>query len=338
MSCMALLFRSTTTDMRDNPLVSFVLATYNRPDDLTDAIESIHKQTYRPIEIIVISNSTDETQELFKDLGEFDREWIHYYEFPGRMGVPEARNMGYERASGEILVTIDDDAVLANADATDEIVRLFQEHTDVGTLAFQSRNHQTDELIRMEIPDPPDFETPASKAYRTTTFIGVGNAIRRSALDAAGNYPDKFVYGFEEMDLSIRLLDAGYDILYAPSIVVYHKESPAARRPSIEEQERQIENRIRLAVRNLPWRYVVGTALVWLSYWSLRSRLNMSSLRRILRRLYEDHYSLLAGRSVVGDETIALLKARSSMLYGWWIGPHPRRILGSEGDLRRLSW
>lgn len=322
----------------DDPLVSYVLATYNRPDDLADALDSILGQSYRPIEIVVISNSTDETSEMFENGGQFDREEIDYYHFQGRTGPSVARNAGYERATGDIIATIDDDAVLANADATDEIVSLFRNHEDVGVLAFQSRDYWTGELIRMEIPDPPDFETPPSERYRATSFIGVGTAIRRSALDAAGLYPETFVYGFEEMDLSIRVLDAGYDILYTPSIVVYHKKSPAGRRPDIEEQERQIENRIRLAVRNLPWRYAVGTTLVWLSYWTLRSGFRLSSLRRILQRLYDDRRALLSERNVVDDETIALLKARSSMLFGWWFGPHPRRILGAKGSLRRLFW
>jgi len=324
--------------MSDRPRVSYVVATYNRPGDLADAINSILEQTYRPIEVVVISNSTDDTAELFEDGEQFDEDCISYYEFPGRMGVPEARNAGYERATGEILVTIDDDAVLASPDATDELVSLFQEYGGVGALAFQSRNHQTKELIRMEVPDPPDFETTPSEVYRTTSFIGVGNAIRRSALDAAGTYPEDFVYGFEEMDLSIRILDAGYDILYTPSIVIYHKESPVARRTAIEEQERQIENRVRLAVRNLPGRYLVGTSLLWLSYWVLRSGFDPTSLWRILRRLYDDRRVLIGERSVVDDETITLIKARSSMLYGWWYGPHPRRILGKKGDLKRLSW
>lgn len=324
--------------MTDNPLVSFVIATYNRPDDLSDAIDSILEQSYRPIEVVVISNSTDRTAELFENGGLYDDERIKYYEFSGRMGVPEARNAGYQRASGEILVTIDDDAVLANPDATDELVKSFCDQPDVGAIAFQSRNHRTKELIRMEIPDPPAFGRPPTERYRTTSFIGVGNAIRRSVLEAAGTYPKNFVYGFEEMDLSIRILDAGYDILYLPSVVVYHKESPEARRPAIEEQERQIENRIRLAVRNLPWRYVVGTALVWLSYWVLRSGFDVASFRRILRRLYDDRRALFDARDVVDDETIGLLKERSSMLYGWWYGPHPRRVFGDTGDLSRLSW
>lgn len=322
----------------EDPLVSYVIATYNRPDDLADAIDSVLAQEYRPLEIVVISNSTDETSTMFEPGERFDHEFVHYHEFEGRMGVPEARNVGYEYASGDILVTIDDDAVLPDSDATDVIVSRFDEHDDVGALAFQSRYDETGEPIRMEIPDPPDFELTPEDEYRTTSFIGVGNALRRSALEAAGAYPSDFVYGFEEMDLSVRLLDARYDILYVPSIVVLHKQSPEGRRPDLEALERQVENRMRLTVRNLPWRYVVFSALLWSTYGFVRTGFRPSSIARILRRIYEDRYELLAQRDVVDGGTIRSIKSRESMLFLWWYGPNPRRLIGEHGDLERFGW
>ncbi|WP_206537071.1 glycosyltransferase family 2 protein [Haloferax mucosum] len=325
------------TSLTANPRVSYVVATYNRPDDLSDAIDSILEQEYDPLEIVVISNSTDETGTLFADGGRFDRECIHYHEFPGRMGVPEARNVGFEHASGDILVTIDDDAVLEDPGATDEIVAQFRAHSDVGILAFQSRNYYTDEVIPKEIPDPPNVGMDGTDEFRAAYFIGVGNAIRRSALVSAGGYPASFVYGFEEMDLSFRVLDAGYDILYTPAIVVSHKQSPAGRRPDRETQERLAGNRIKLAFRNLPWRYVVFTTLIWSVYAVVLTR-RPGSLLRIFRRLFTDRDELLGDRRVIHPATIRRIKSRKTMLFCWWYGPHPGRFIGPNGDPRRLLW
>lgn len=324
-------------DSGERPFVSYVLATYNRVDDLEKAIDSILEQNYQAFEVVVISNSTDETDELFADGGRFDDERIHYHHFEGRMGVPRARNIGFEHASGDIIVTIDDDAVLASAGATEEIVSLFRKHQDIGALAFRHENYYTGEAELNGTPDPPEFHLSPSQQYRAPNFVGVGNAIRRSTLEAAGPYPDDFVYGFEEMDLSLRIHDTGYDILYVPSVTIRHKESPKARRPDVEIQERLVENRIRIAVRNLPWRYVAFTTLIWSAYITLLTR-DLSSASRVSRRLYEDRQVLLNERTVVHRRTIARVKSRRAMLYLWWYGPHPRRILGSSGDLRRLLW
>lgn len=327
-------------ETNEPPIVSFVLATYNRPEDLTEAVESVLEQHYRPIEVIVVSSSTDGAADRFEHGGRFDEDFVHYLHVDERVGVPEARNIGYDHASGEFVVTIDDDATLKDPEATDRLVSLFREHEDVGIVAFQSRNYDTGELIRMEIPDPPTFGTPPTEPYRTSCFIGVGNAIRRSAFRAAGPYPGHFRYGFEEMDLSLRVIDAGYDILYAPSIAVYHKNSPEGRLPDAETEQRRIENRIKLAVRNLPWRYVLFTTLLWSGYWLARSGLDVVALGRILRRVVEQRRVLLDERRVIDRETIALLKSRRSMLFFWWYGPDPRRIVRDPNwDLRRrLTW
>lgn len=321
----------------NGPLVSFVLATYNRPNDLSEAVASILRQEYRPIEIHIVSNSTDDTAELFEAGGRFDEECVHYHEFPGRMGVPQARNVGYDLASGDILVTVDDDAVLLNDDAATEVVRLFETNPDVGVLAFQCRNYYTGEVNDHETPDPPSFEMSPRESYRATNFVGVGNAIRRDAIERAGAFPDDFVYGFEEMDLSLRVHDTGYDILYTPTIVVGHKKSPEGRRTDTETLERFVENRIRIAVRNLPLRYVLFTSLIWGMYGALAIR-KADSLRRIAGRLVADRDALLAERSVVDPAVIDRIKGRKTMLYRWWYGPHPGRILGRKGNPRRLFW
>ena len=325
------------TGEESDPLVSFVLATYNRPDDLSDAIESILRQEYRPIEVHVVSNSTDDTAELFEAGGRFDEDSVHYHEFPGRMGVPQARNVGYDLASGDILVTIDDDAVILNDDATGEVVRLFDENPDVGVLAFQCRNYYTGEVNKHETPDPPSFEMSPRETYRATNFVGVGNAIRSDVLERVGGFPDEFVYGFEEMDLSLRVHDTGYDVLYTPTIVVGHKKSPEGRRTDTETLERFVENRIRIAVRNLPLRYVLFTSLIWGMYGALVIR-KPDSLRRIAGRLVADREALLEERSAVGSAVIDRIKSRNTMLYCWWYGPHPGRILGRKGNPRRLFW
>jgi GT2 family glycosyltransferase len=325
------------SESRERLLVSYVIATYNRRDDLSEAITSILDQEYDDIQIIVVSSSTDDTPELFEDGGPFDRERIEHHHFSERMGVPRARNIGFEHASGEIIATIDDDAVLANADATETMVSLFREHDDVGALAFQCRNYYIGKVNPHETPDPPGFEMTMSEEYRATNFVGVGNAIRASVLEAVGAYPSSFRYGFEEMDLSFRIHDGGYDILYTPDIVVRHKKSPEGRITDTETKERLAGNRIKLAIRNLPWRYVVVTTLLWSAYAIALTR-SVSSLFNVLARIYDEREELLNDRNVVAGRTIRRIKSRKTMLFFWWYGPHPLRLFGPYGDFRRLFW
>lgn len=324
--------------MDTRPLVSYILATYGRPDELREAIDSIIEQEYRPLEIVVVGDTSQEVRRLFEGGRRFDEEWIHFYSHGERKGPAYAKNIAFEYASGEIIVQLDDDATLASSDATDEVVSLFREHTDVGILAFQSRNAETGEIKLNETPDPPEFHMTPSQEYRATNFVGVGCAFRRTAIERAGKlYPDNFTYGFEEMDLSLRVHDTGYDILYTPSIAVYHKKSPGARRETTETQIRLVESRIKLAIRNLPWRYVAFTTLGWSLYVVGLTR-SLSSLARIFGEIYDDRRELLDERNVIDGRTIKRIKSRKTMLYFWWYGPHPGRILPPNGNLDRLKW
>jgi len=326
------------TESDREPLVSYVLATYNRKDELRDAVDSIISQEYSRIEVVVISNADDGTEELFSDGGRFDRESVNFNHFDGRMGVPQARNIGYRRANGEIIVTIDDDAVLRDADATSEIVRLFDQHDDAGVLAFQSRNYYTGELVRREIPDPPiASDRSPEEGYEATFFVGVGNAIRRSVFEEAGYYPGDFVYGFEEMDFSLRILDAGYKIRYAPSVVVEHKKSPAGRSESHETLQRELENRVKIMIRNLPWRYVLFSTLLWSGYTAVRADFDLGPVVETVRRIVESRDQLLEERSPINRGTIEYVKSMGG-IFLWWYGPHPARFLESDVGLERLTW
>lgn len=322
----------------EGPLVSYVLSSYNRREELTEAIESIRAQQYDPIEIVVVSSSTDDTATLFEDSGRFDTDEISFYHFTERLNNGEARNVGYERANGDVYVTIDDDAVLEDPDATETVVSTFCAHEDVGALAFQSRDYDTGTINSQEIPESPDVETPPTEPYLTTSFVGLGFAIRPTIVNAVGGFPEDFEYGFDDNDLAIRVLNHGYDILYLPSVVVRHKKSPKGRIPDDALLERRVENRIRLTVRNFPWRYVICSTVLWTLYGLAKTRLRPDPLWTVFRRLYDSRRELRRQRNVVDPTTIALLKARSSGLFLWVYGPHPRRIFGRHGNIKRLGW
>jgi len=326
--------RSSGTDRE--PLVSVVIATYRRPDALVEVVESIVAQSYDRKELVVVGDTSPAVMAMFENEGRFDSPWIQFHHLPERTSPAQSRNEGIDLAAGSILVQIDDDAVFADSDALREVVDHFQRYDDIGALAFQSQDRDTERVRIEETPDPPRIGMEPTEPYRAPNFVGVGAAIRGEALERAGTYPDEFGYGFEDIDLSLRVHDAGYDILYTPDIVVYHQKSSAGRIPERERKERLVENRVNIAIRNLPWRYVVFTTLVWSAYLFAVTR-SVASLQRVFERIARKRDVLVGSRSVVDGETIKRIKSRKTMLFGWWYGPHPGRIVGPNGDLSRLK-
>jgi GT2 family glycosyltransferase len=65
--------------------------------------------------------------------------------------------------------------------------------------------------------------------FEASRFVGAGHAIRRSALARTKGYDEALFFYWEELDLSYQLIEAGYRIVYDPSVIVRHKSSPEAR-------------------------------------------------------------------------------------------------------------
>jgi len=89
------------------PLVSVVIATFNCAEFVGDAIESVLRQTYRPIEVIVVDDgSTDNTREEVAGFGSRVR-YVHQE----NKGQAAARNLGVQVAAGEFIALQDADDI-----------------------------------------------------------------------------------------------------------------------------------------------------------------------------------------------------------------------------------
>jgi glycosyltransferase involved in cell wall biosynthesis len=88
------------------PLVSVVTPTYDRPNFLLSAIETVRKQTYSQIEHVIID---DHSPTPATDVVSTDDESVVVYRHDQNKGANAARNTGIEVASGEYIAFLDDD-------------------------------------------------------------------------------------------------------------------------------------------------------------------------------------------------------------------------------------
>jgi GT2 family glycosyltransferase len=222
-----------------------------------------------------------------------------------QLGVAGGRNFLMQRAQGEILIFIDDDAVFLTPTAIRRAVELLTRNPDTGILAFKVVNHENgrkrlrtpfSKLTRRRWPDIHNRQQLVSY------YLGTGHAIRRELIERCGLYQDNFMFGEEELDLSYRAIHAGYQILYVPSIVVHHYpqtsviEGDSPRR-SFTELELHVRNRIWIAYKHLPFPYLFTNPAVWLSIYAIEAvgtiqptayirgiSAGMSGLRNLSRR------------------------------------------------------
>ncbi len=94
--------------MDTSPTVSAIITTYNRPDLLPRAIDSVINQTFDDLECIVVDDCSpnDETTEVVKTI---DDDRVRYIRHDENRGVSAARNTGIEHARGKYIAFLDDD-------------------------------------------------------------------------------------------------------------------------------------------------------------------------------------------------------------------------------------
>ena len=109
-------------------LVSIIIPTFNRPVLLQHALESVCKQTYQHIEVIVIDDGTPgkENKEICEKFNK-----VQYHKIENSGGPARPRNEGAKIATGDFLAFLDDDDLWA-PEKLEKQVSLIHENPQFG--------------------------------------------------------------------------------------------------------------------------------------------------------------------------------------------------------------
>ncbi len=261
----------------DHPQISVIILTRNRLGVARKCLESIVPQRHPSFEVIILDDASDAGDTAVALAAEFPSLSIRPFHSETRMGVAGGRNFLMDQSRGEIVVSIDDDAIFTNPDDLDEVVRAFQEHPDIGIIAFRATNIVRDErtpqvpFSRVMLQKQPNIVEQRSLV---STYIGCGHGIRKEMLNRLGNYRHDMMFGEEELDLAYRAIQHGYQISYEPSIHIEHYPMPSVigghNQRTFSELYYHVRNRSYLAYRYLPLKYVVTYLGFWMSRYAIR--------------------------------------------------------------------
>lgn len=217
------------------PRLSVVIATYNRGPILEKCLKALLDQTAAPesYEIVIVDDgSTDDTREMVERLRTESPSWqYHYQENRGRS---HARNVGIDIAKGELVMFIDSDVVVVPTFLETHLA-LHDAHR--GKKVFvQGLSVNTD---RFEDP----LATPVKASDFSAAFFATNNvSLPKAFLVEVGGFDENFTeYGWEDLELGIRLKAIGVDIVRSREAVGFHwhpafslKDLPGMKR--IEEE------------------------------------------------------------------------------------------------------
>lgn len=229
------------------------ILTCNRKDVLLELLEDLRRQTlYGQFEIIVVDNhSLDGTPEAVAQ--RFPE--VRYIRLAANTGCA-GRNAGMKEASGEIVVTLDDDVFFRRADEAERILSVFSSNKDADVINFKILFHDNQALIPFNWFHPRKHEEYSESTFETDYISEGAVAFRKKIFHKVGYYPEDFFISHEGYDLAYRIIDNDFKIIYSHEIEVLHKIS-REQRTSWRNTYYDTRNYIWLLVKYLPFKSLI---------------------------------------------------------------------------------
>jgi len=214
------------------PLVSVIILSWMRREELRLTLKHMKSCTYPVLETLVVDNaSTDGSPEMVAL--DFPRvRLIHLSENTGIAGL----NTGMRAAHGKYVILLDDDSHV-NGATVESMVDRFEADPSLGIAAFTIINPHAK---RVDWPGPGDVH-PDGLA---PTFVGCGVGLRLDAVHRAGYFNSGYFLYLNELYLTARVLDLGYSCRHFPDLQAFHRVAPAHRSQG---------RRAYYATRNMLW-------------------------------------------------------------------------------------
>jgi glycosyltransferase involved in cell wall biosynthesis len=196
----------------DLPLINCIVPVFNGERYLGEALESILKQSYRAIEIIVADDgSTDETARIVSRYGER----IRYLRQPNA-GPAAARNLGLAAAKGEFVAFLDADD-LWHAEKLERQMACFETRPELDYCLAHVQNFWVPELIEEQKIFQDHRISKALPGYSTGTLVA-----RRALFDSVGRFNPAIKHA-DDTDWFLRASEHGAAMEMLPDILLYRR-------------------------------------------------------------------------------------------------------------------
>ena len=212
-------------------VASVIIPNWNGLRHLDVCLNSLHQQNFENFEVILVDNgSSDGSLEFVRE--EFPE--VVLVELGDNRGFTGACNAGYAVAQGEFIMLLNNDTE-ADPEWLSAIVDAFRRQPNVGIVAskmllFDRRDHfhTAGDYYRVDgIPGNRGVWQKDLGQYDREELIfcacGGAAAYRRKLIEEIGFLDESFYFSCEDVDMGWRANLAGWQVLYVPTAIVYHK-------------------------------------------------------------------------------------------------------------------
>ena len=220
----------------DIVLLSIITINYNGQKDTCELIESLPLED-KSIEVIVVDNASFQDEAT---IIEAQYPQVKVIRSKKNLGFAGGNNLGIKAAKGKYLFFLNNDTLLKpqTSDIRSLISRL-ETSPKIGMVCPKIRFTWGNQLIQFAGYTPLTPITMRNKAigcsdtdqgqydtpHPTPYAHGAAMMVKREVIEKSGLMPECYFLYYEELDWSMMIRRAGYDIWYEPACTVFHKES-----------------------------------------------------------------------------------------------------------------
>lgn len=197
------------------PTLSVAIPCFNAQNTLAQVLNSVLSQVPPETEVIIVNDGS--TDNSLKVLSRYQVRTINH---ETRRGVAAARNTALAAAHGEIISYLDTDAVPGQGYFTRVMSHFHNpEVSGVGGQGIEIGGASVWDLWRRYFWVQTYGPYPRASV---PMLPGLCSSYRIAALTAVGGFDESYRTNGEDVDLGVRLTEAGYTLVYDPNLRVHH--------------------------------------------------------------------------------------------------------------------
>ena len=265
--------------MEVEKLLSIITINFNGLKDTCELIDTLPLND-ETIEVIVVDNAStqDEATEIEKRYPQ-----VKVIKSDENLGFAGGNNLGIQASHGKYLFFINNDAILPQPSAISHLLTRLESSAQIGMVCPKIRFTWDKQPIQYAGYTPLSKITLRNKsigcgeedngqydtAHPTPYAHGAAMMVKREVIEKVGMMPNCYFLYYEELDWSMMIHRAGYEIWYEPACTVFHKESQTTGQQSPLKTYYITRNRLLFAQRNinggekyLTYIYIIGLVAV----------------------------------------------------------------------------
>ena len=245
--------------VQGEPLVSILIPNRDQKETLEKCLNSIwEKSTYKNYEILIVENNSS-SPEIFNYYREIEkRPGVRILTWKEGFNYSAINNFGEKSAAGDYLLFLNNDVEVINPGWIEELLGNCQ-RKEVGIVG--AKLYYPDDTIQhagtvigiggiaghafLNMPrSRTGYLHKASLQMDLSAVTAACMMMKRQVFKQLGGFEERLSVAFNDVDLCLRTVQAGYLVVYNPEVELYHYESKSRGAEDSEEKVRRFQEEI----------------------------------------------------------------------------------------------